>query len=182
MKDEALKRIAASGILPGQRYRHYGTGDVYLVIAVGLFEVDLEPLVHYRSADDEYAIIWTRPLDVFGGQVPSGGALVQRFERVECVRRFPVLVGQSRVPYAVRDRWPRSVPWAFAETFREQAEDNHGQTLERLAERGGLAPEEMWLAAHGQGLSKFRWTVPVPNEEACGEWLISEMQKLKEIS
>lgn len=95
-------------------------------------------------------------------------------------RRFPVIVGQSRLPRSVRDQWPRSVPWSFIEKFREQVEANHDQTLEQLAQRGGLAPDEMWLAAHGQGLFKHRQTIVQPSEEACGEWLIDEMRKLGE--
>lgn len=84
--------------------------------------------------------------------------------------RFRVLVGQSQLPREVRDRWPLSVPWSFVERFRERAEDNHDQTLERLNERGGLSPEELWRAAHDQPL--FRATIPIPTEEQCGEWLI----------
>jgi len=95
-------------------------------------------------------------------------------------RRFPVIVGQSGVPRSVRDGWPRSVPWSFAEKFRDQAEANHDQTLEVLASRGGLGPDEMWLAAHGQGLFRHRQTIAPPSEEACGEWLIDEMRKLGE--
>lgn len=97
-------------------------------------------------------------------------------------KRFPVITGQSRVSREVRATWPRSVPWAFVETFRERAESNHAQTLERLAERGGLAPDEMWLAAHDQPLSRFRQNVEPPSEQACGEWLIAEMVKLGERS
>jgi hypothetical protein len=93
-------------------------------------------------------------------------------------KRFRVIVGQSRLPRAVRDRWPRDVPWEFVETFRAQAEDNHNQTLERLNERGGLGPDEMWLAAHGLGL--FQSRVQPPSEEECGEWLIAELEKLGE--
>lgn len=93
-------------------------------------------------------------------------------------RRFPVIVGQSRLPREVRDRWPRSVPWIFAEKFRAQAEANHSQTLEVLARRGGLAPEEMWCAAHKQGLFSHRQTVAVPSEEQCGEWLIEQMKQI----
>ena len=33
--------------------------------------------------------------------------------------------------------------WDMIEPHREQAHRNHGQTLERLAERGGLGPEEL---------------------------------------
>lgn len=39
---------------------------------------------------------------------------------------------------------PRFIPWEVIEPHREQAQRNHrGQTLERLAERGGLCPVEM---------------------------------------
>jgi hypothetical protein len=82
-------------------------------------------------------------------------------------RRFPVLNQQNCRP-AERKAMPRHIPWEFAETFRAQAERNHGQTLERLAERGGLAPEEMWLAAHGCGL--FRYTV---HQDDAIAWLNS---------
>lgn len=53
---------------------------------------------------------------------------------------------------------PLNVPWEFVETFRAQIEKNHGQTLERLAERGGLAPTELWLAAHGHTLFRVKIT------------------------
>lgn len=80
-------------------------------------------------------------------------------------RRFPVLNQQSR-PWPERLKMPRSVPWAFVEKFRAQAETNHDQTLERLAQRGGLAPEEMWLAAHG----KRNWR-EMPDEQVAIDWL-----------
>lgn len=88
MKDEALKRIVDSGVLPGQRYKHFKTGTIYLVVAVGLFEADLEPLVHYRDADDEYGIVWTRHLGIFCGRslqpgTPPDAVLVKRFTQVE---------------------------------------------------------------------------------------------------
>lgn len=54
------------------------------------------------------------------------------------IKRFPVL---SRN----RNGWgeDKSVPWEILEPHRAQAMTNHGQTLERLAERGGLSPEEL---------------------------------------
>lgn len=56
-------------------------------------------------------------------------------------------------PYRMKgEPWfPREIPWAAAETFRTQAEKNHGQTLERLADRGGLSPEEIYFAVKGLG-------------------------------
>jgi hypothetical protein len=40
----------------------------------------------------------------------------------------------------------QSVPWAFAESLYEQIYHNHGQKLERLAERGGLSYYELYAA------------------------------------
>lgn len=82
-------------------------------------------------------------------------------------RRFRVLRGQSRVPRAERESWPESLPWSTVEPWRAQAETNHSQTLERLNERGGLAPEELWCAAHGYNLRRLRDTT----ESAAGTWL-----------
>lgn len=84
-------------------------------------------------------------------------------------RRFRVLRGQSRVPQAERDRWPADLPWSLVEPWRAQAERNHSQTLEVLHGRGGLAPEELWLAAHGFGLRRLGDIT----ESAAGEWLIA---------
>lgn len=94
------------------------------------------------------------------------------------MRHFPVLRSQSELSREITSRWPSSIPWSFVEKFRERAENNHDQSLERLAERGGLAPEELWLAAHDQPLSRFKQTVVPPCEKDCGEWLIAEMKKL----
>lgn len=38
----------------------------------------------------------------------------------------------------------QSVPWEAVEAHREQAVKNHGQTLECLAERGGLSWKELY--------------------------------------
>lgn len=82
--------------------------------------------------------------------------------------RFRVLRGQSRLPRAEREAWPASLPWSLVEQWREQAERNHGQTLERLHERGGLAPEELWVAARGLDLRRIRDVT----ESEAGRWLI----------
>lgn len=81
-------------------------------------------------------------------------------------RRFRVLRDQSRLSQAERDRWPESLPWSLVEPWRAQAERNHGQTLERLNERGGLSPLELWLAAQCPFADAH-----LPERE-CAEWLI----------
>jgi len=39
-------------------------------------------------------------------------------------------------------RWVRAIPWAFIAPHAQQAVVNHAQSLERLAQRGGLSPRE----------------------------------------
>ena len=80
-------------------------------------------------------------------------------------KRFPVLNQQHCRP-SERKTMPRTVPWTFVEKFRAQAEYNHDQTLEQLAERGGLAPDEMYAAAHGVGLFKVQI-----DEQTAIDWL-----------
>lgn len=69
-------------------------------------------------------------------------------------RRFPVLASTWRE----RERLdqigcPRSVPWEFVAPHERQALRNHEQTLDRLAERGGLSPGELVAVVRGEGLS-----------------------------
>lgn len=77
---------------------------------------------------------------------------------------FPVLW-----PYSVArgDRTPSSVPWAWVEGFATRLNRNHGQTVKRLAERGGLDPTELWCGAFDKGL----WDDGVPDLAAAVAWL-----------
>lgn len=66
------------------------------------------------------------------------------------MRTFPVLYH-----YAFRDRVPTgapaSVPWEMLEPHEAQAKRNHDQPLARLAERGGLSPQEMLMVLDDKG-------------------------------
>jgi hypothetical protein len=54
-------------------------------------------------------------------------------------RAFPIMVRHYEVLNG-----PRSVPWGIVAPFEDRARKNHGgQSLERLAERGGLSPCEL---------------------------------------
>ena len=57
-------------------------------------------------------------------------------------RYFPVLHGYGS----------QSVPWSMVAPCERQALTNHSQTLERLAERGGLSPAELLAVLDG-----LRW-------------------------
>ena len=53
-------------------------------------------------------------------------------------KEFPIM--SSYKPSDRHINCPTSIPWDLLN--EEQAKKNHDQTLERLAERGGLAPSE----------------------------------------
>lgn len=49
------------------------------------------------------------------------------------------------------DDFPKTIPFSKMEPLRKQIEINHGQTLERLTERGGLSTCEIYVASLGNG-------------------------------
>lgn len=51
------------------------------------------------------------------------------------MKEFPILFGYHN--------WRCGVPWSLVEYCGDQAMTNHGQTLKRLAQRGGLSPREV---------------------------------------
>jgi hypothetical protein len=61
--------------------------------------------------------------------------------------------------YSMRDeKWfPRviKIPADKEQSFREWAQRNHGQTVERLNERGGLAPSEIWAIYHERSYQRL---------------------------
>lgn len=71
-------------------------------------------------------------------------------------RRFRVMGGPS-------------VPWSFVAPYEAQAFANHDQSLERLHERGGLDPCELWAVVHG---CRYR---DAPDEATCRAWLDNEV-------
>lgn len=58
-------------------------------------------------------------------------------------RQFPVLNAPGRI---------KSVPWRLVEPHRKQALENHSQSLEQLAARGGLSWEELFAV-----MADARW-------------------------
>ena len=66
-----------------------------------------------------------------GAEGESVHALCNYIDKLHA-RRFPILSDETRPG-------PRSIPWDYVEPHYQRAIANHDQTLERLAERGGLA-------------------------------------------
>lgn len=90
------------------------------------------------------------------------------------------LMEDRRFPILAPGRGHNSVPFGFVEQCRAQAMINHSQTLERLAERGGLSWAELYMC-----LTKQRWSGRYLNENAAQaavlyafDWLQAERENL----
>lgn len=71
-----------------------------------------------------------------------------------------------------RGRTLISVAWSVAESARDQAERNHGQTLEQLAARGGMTAVEMLAALKGEAVTSRMFKRPLAEvEEAVREFM-----------
>ncbi len=57
---------------------------------------------------------------------------------------MPIMKSYSRKDKEKYKNIPDSIPMSIMESHEPRAIENHGQTLQRLAERGGLAPEEAY--------------------------------------
>lgn len=66
-----------------------------------------------------------------------------------------------------------SVPWEMVEPFDQQARENHDQSLQRLAERGGLDPRELWAVMHGRKYYEASRDGSMPSEKDALEWVRS---------
>lgn len=78
-------------------------------------------------------------------------------------RTFPVMWQGDRRYNELLKRLgcPRVVAWGFIEAFRAECMRNHDQTPERLAERGGLAPNEIVALGEQDPDARYRaWYQP----------------------
>jgi len=90
-----------------------------------------------------------------------------------CPEHSKPLLFQIQRPYELRnvvDRMPKYVPWAFMRPHDQQARRNHGgQTLARLAERGGLSVKEALAVVLGREWN--REIEIMPREQAVEQFL-----------
>lgn len=86
------------------------------------------------------------------------------------LKMFPVLTDyQERKAYP---DVPRRVPWELVALHVQQILENHdGQTLERLAQRGGLSPIEIWAAANGINPFRSKNQSKLPTTQQAIVWL-----------
>jgi hypothetical protein len=81
-------------------------------------------------------------------------------------RRFPVFLGDQR---SIWQGIPDSIPWKAISPHERQARVNHGQSIDVLAQRGGLSPYELLAVILDQPF--WRCKLPEP---------VTVLRKLKE--
>jgi hypothetical protein len=64
------------------------------------------------------------------------------------VKMFPILMASNW------ESCPREISWEKVVPFEAQAIRNHGQSWERLAERGGLSASELRAIVEGKSLDE----------------------------
>lgn len=104
-KNEGLYALDASEVRAGQQWKHLKTGGTYTVIATGLDEASLAPVVVYKGSDD---VVWVRSLKVFLENTEQGRP------------RFILLVDADSEEQAQTDRFRRVHPAMLG--LRELAE------------------------------------------------------------
>lgn len=65
----------------------------------------------------------------------------------ELKKQMTIMYWQS-FDHVFRNRYsdlPKTIPLKLLEPFRENIKNRHGQTLERLNERGGMSPGEIYM-------------------------------------
>jgi hypothetical protein len=61
---------------------------------------------------------------------------------------FPIMMDENKWETLNDDQLPRRVPMEFMAQFRVRIMKTHDQTIERLAERGGMHPTEICAAMY----------------------------------
>lgn len=79
------------------------------------------------------------------------GVIIMSIDQAPTPFEFPILYRPRKPPNA-----PESIPWEWLIEHEEQAKRNHRQSLERLAERGGLSPMELYAVMHDLDYGELR--------------------------
>lgn len=69
--------------LIGKKFKHYKTGNIYMLINYAKDSETLEDMVSYQRISGPDTTIWSRPFDMFFEKVEVNGELVDRFELVK---------------------------------------------------------------------------------------------------
>lgn len=89
-------------------------------------------------------------------------------------KKFPVMLNYYERKELSHLACPTSVPWAFVEQFEHTVKYFHDQTLERLAQRGGLGPCELMAAITNR---KAWWKEPEEKAVVALKTAVDEFNK-----
>ena len=67
------------------------------------------------------------------------------------MKQFPIMIGYR----GTQGPCPSSIPWDAIAPYEGQAQNNHCQSLEHLASRGGLGPEEAYAVMNGMSIMEM---------------------------
>lgn len=70
-----------------------------------------------------------------------------------------------------------SIPWQLILRHEAQVKENHGDTLERLHERGGLSVEELWFVLQDKKITPL---TPFPTEREAYEFVSETVRGFEE--
>lgn len=105
---------------------------------------------------DEHGAVWNTPTSYAYAKACRALAhhrdeserLTRRLELIEG-RRFPIMGGGP------------NIPWVIIAPYESQAQSNHGQSLERLAQRGGLDIGEAIAIMTGKSWREIRRDITI---------------------
>lgn len=66
--------------LIGKKFKHYKTGNIYMLINFTKDSETLEDMVSYQRVSGTDVTIWSRPFNMFFEKVEKNGEMVNRFE------------------------------------------------------------------------------------------------------
>lgn len=110
-----------------------------------------------------------------------GLGLIELIVEISLPRMFPILTA-----WGLKERIAElkaadavfavvGIPWDLIEPHERQAQANHSQTLTRLAERGGLSPDEALAVLEDRDYYATRRMTYAEANAALAAWLLANM-------
>ncbi len=93
-------------------------------------------------------------------------------------RRFPIM--QMADPWHELPEQENAIPWEIIAPHEAQAQRNHSQSLQRLAERGGLSPCEAVAVIEDEDYRK-RWPYNILTAEQMVKHNTTAILRLREL-
>ncbi len=112
--------------------------------------------------------------------------MAERRFRIQMRPMLPRDKAERPYEYQLFEMWVKgddelTVPWSVVEDHERQAQSNHGQTLQRLDNRWGVSPYELYCIIYDTGLfTANRWNnmeKKTTDVEGVSQWLLDKMKE-----